>query len=318
MVHAARPVRERAVSAVLDASASHIGLQAFNHAVFRAAESGVDGLSTARTLPMMAPCRLVEIRDLEEGTDAFFAALIEYLADPSPSTIVVLSGSGFPKVVKGGKRWSVSVRKAVGRSGGFSMDPKASPDPVRFVRDVASGLGKRMDAATARAIVERIGPRFGALELEVDKLVAFVGDAAAIERRDVESATAGVAETEVWGFTASIVARQAPVALATLQRLQADGQDSRYLLAMVSWKIRGVLATADALRAGVPERDAARLGKLRPNELRQVKEALRAGLAPTDRVLSALASANLEMNRHRAGDKRVFERLVLDLVRGDG
>jgi hypothetical protein len=48
--------------------------------------------------------------------------------------------------------------------------------------------------------------------------------------------------------------------------------------------------------------------------IRDLERAVKEGRAPTAAsVLGRIAQANRQMNEHRAGDRRVLERLVLDL-----
>ncbi|MCB9678403.1 MAG: DNA polymerase III subunit delta [Alphaproteobacteria bacterium] len=311
LVHESGPTRDGATAAVIDATRPHVGLEAFNHSTFRAGENGIDAVVTARTLPMMAGRRLVVVRDLEEGDDRFFAALVEYLEDPSPSTTLILNGSKFPKVVKGGKAWSAVVKKAVAAVG-WVLDAKKSEDPVQFVVERAARLGKRMDARTANVLVEIVGRKLGPLEQEVDKLASFVGEAAEITSDDITTACSMVAEAVIFDLTTALVARDRNATLAALQHLASEGNDPRYVLAMVTWKMRSVALAAEAMQAGASDGNIAKAAGLRFDEVRRIKPVILAGVDEADAMMGRLAKANLDMNSHRAGDQRILERLVVD------
>ncbi len=311
LVHDSGPIRDGATSEVVKACAAHIGLAAFNHTTFRADESGVDAVQAARTLPMMADRRLVVVRNLEEGDDAFFAALMGYLEDPSPSTTLVLNGTRFPKVVKGGKRWSTKVKKAVEKVG-WVLNAKVSRDPVAFVVDAASKEGKRIDRRAAGMLVEVVGRNLGTLQQEVGKLATFAGDREQITVEDVTNASSMVAEAVVFDLTTALVAKDAEHTLASLQHLLNEGNDPRYILAMVTWKLRSIVLAADAMRQGAPDGTVSKVSGLRSRELSRVKPVLKQGVAGADVVLERLARANFDMNNHRAGDTRILERLVVD------
>lgn len=312
LLHEARPLREQAERELLALALPDVGLPAFNHGTYRAAESGVDALNTARTLPMMAARRLVVLRDMEEGSEAFYAALSEYLAKPSDSTVLALVGSGFPKVEKGGRRWSATVPKAVAELGGWELDRKIEVDPVRFAGEQAMARGKRLDPRTARQLVELVGPRLGALEQEIEKLSLYAGDEPEITSTHVDAVCAMVAEAEIWDLTTALASRDRPATLAALRRLEGDGLDPRYLLNMITWKLRSFVMAAEALREGANDGTIAKVSGLRHDDVRRVKQAVASGLGGAHEVLGRLARANFDMNGHRAGDRRILERLVID------
>jgi DNA polymerase-3 subunit delta len=311
LVHESGPIRDGATVEVVEACTPHIGLAAFNHTVFRAEEAGIEAVQAARTLPMMADRRLVVVRNLEEGNDAFFAALLAYLGDPSPSTTLVLNGAKFPKVVKGGKRWSTSIKKAV-ESVGWVLNAKMSVDPVVFVLERAEALECRMSRRAASVLVEVVGRSLGTLAQEVAKLATYAADRREITEKDVAEVSSMVAEAVVFDLTTALVAKDANLTLAALQHLLEEGNDPRYILAMVTWKMRSIVLAADAMRQGASDGTVSKVSGLRSREFARVKPVLADGVAGPDVVLARLARANFDMNNHRAGDTRILERLVVD------
>ncbi|MCB9669336.1 MAG: hypothetical protein H6736_01155 [Alphaproteobacteria bacterium] len=314
LLHPAEPHRRGAWELVERACQPTLGLAAFNHGTYRADEGGPAAIAAARTLPMMAETRLVVVKDVELGENAFFDALLGYLTSPSPSTVLVLLGSGFPKVEKGTKRWSTPVEKAVGAAGGWILDRKSEPDPRRFATERAQGLGKVLEPAAARALVDLVGPDLGRLEREIEKLVLYVGDEPTIRPPDVEILCALVADAVIWDLTSALVRRDREASLAHLQRVLGDGLDPRHVLATITFKLRSVTAVADAIRRGADDAQAGRAGNMKSFEVRVVRTAVNGGLPGTDVVLGRLADAAFQMNNHRAGDRRILERLVVGWV----
>lgn len=314
LLHAAEPHRRGAFEAIQAACAPSLGLPAFNHGTFRASENGEQGIAAARTLPMMADTRLVAIRDIEEGNKAFFTSLMGYLKDPSPSTVLVLLGAGYPKVVKGGKRWSTAVEKAVKAAGGWILDRKLKPDPQRYASEQARARGKLLDPAAARFLVEVVGADLGRIEQEIEKLSLYVGDAESIRPADVDAVCALVAEAVIWDLTSALVKGDRAASLQHLQRLLGEGLDPRQILFTITWKLRSVAAAADAIRHGANDAQAAKAGGMRAYEVRVVRTAVNKGLPGPEVVLGRLAEANRQMNSHRAGARRILERLVLESV----
>lgn len=309
LAHPLEPVRRNAHDAVVAAMAPRIGLAAFNQGVFHAGEDGPAALTAANTLPMMASDRLVVITHLEEAPNSFFAGLLRYLEQPSETTCLVLVGSGFPKVVKGGKRWSQSVAKALGPDS-WTLNRKATLDLRAFAEDIARSEGKTLDRAAMRTLIAAYDGRVGLLEQEVRKLALFAREQT-ITAADVATCCQVVSDAETWDLTRAIVDRDAKSALAVLQRLQNQGLDSRQILGTLGWKMRSVAIAADVLRSGGNDSAASKASKMKSFELKKVKAALREGLPTSAELMAQLATANLEMNSYRAGDQRILERLIL-------
>ncbi len=306
---------ERAVASVVEAVLPLCGPPAFNHLAVRLSDGGgVEALAAARTLPMMAGRRLVVVRELEKGDEAFFSALVDYLAEASPSTTLVLCGAGYPKVVKGGKRWGQRVGKVL-PAGAFKAELKVdSVRPEGFARDHAASLGHRMPPDAARMLVELVGSDLGLLVQEVEKASLFVAQGAAIDAEAVRQACSQIAEAEVWDLTSGIVGRDPDQALATLHRLLESGEATHRLLALVVWQFRTVLRVAEMMRHKRPDSQIQRELRVRSSVLGRIRRMLRSDFPGAASVLGKLARANRQLNSHRAGDRRVFEALIVELA----
>jgi len=314
----ATPLVDDAVRRITEAALAEVGLPAFNHSEYRAGEgSAVDALATARTLPMMASRRLVVIRDLPEASDDLLQGVVDYAKAPSETTVLLLSGPAFPKVRKGGKNWSARVQNAFKKQGTVLKLEARSVPTARYAHDEAERLGKRLARAEAELLVDLVGDDLARIGHEVDKLALFVGDREAIEQDDVMQACSQIAASVVWDLSTAIVARDADSALATLHRQLEEGEDPRKLLGIIAWQLRVVLEAADLIRKGASRNEVGKATKLRWHQIPQVEEAVKGGKVQGAAVtLGRIARANRMMNEHRAGDRRILERLVLELVGG--
>lgn len=315
VVGEATPLVEQARAMVDAAVRPKLGPAAFNHGRFRAGESGSQSLAAARTLPMMADLRLVEIRDLEEGTDEFFQALCDYLQAPSPSTVVCATGSGFPKVERGGNNWSVRVKHALKGRGLFLTIAAQAVPPAQFAADAARRRGKVLGHAASERLVEAVGPDLARLEQEVEKLSQYVGDAPEIDVQAIVAATAVLSEAVVWDLTTGLATRDRDLALGALHRLQAGGDDARKLLGMILWQMRELLRAAELMERGASNDEILKTVKVRRDLLFRLRKD-DAGFPSSALLLRRLATANRHMNSHRAGADRVLEGLVLEILDG--
>lgn len=271
---------------------------------------------SARTLPMMAPLRLVEIRGLDAADDAVLEAIVSYAGDPSPTTLMVLSAGK----LRGARKktdtdWARVLPKAVEAVGEVLRLSAADVSPARYAHDVAARHGKKLPRRAAELLVQVVGSDLQRIEREVEKLVVFVGDAEAIDGEDVENACSLLAEAEVWDLTAGIAAADPERAIASLQRLLEGGHAPHQLIALVAWQLRSLYSAIAAMRGGATERQAARAGGMRGGRLSYVDPRVLRNTAALDvaGAVDRIAATNHAMNSRRAGDRRAFEALVLEL-----
>ncbi|MCB9778371.1 MAG: DNA polymerase III subunit delta [Alphaproteobacteria bacterium] len=285
----------------------------FNFASYQADEADVTGrlLDTARTVPMMARVRVVLLKDFDKASVDLQEALLEYAEKPCPSTVLVVTGRKLPEA-SGGANRGVRLRNRVQKIGLYERFEAKSEDPHDFARDRAARLGVTLDPAAARLLVELSGRDLGRLDMELQKAAAWVGGAGTIDAAVVEATCSVVAEAEIWALTGALAAHDADAALAATHRLLEDGAAPHYLMAMLAWQFRQLLLLQDCLRQG---RDPKTVGlRMQWQARKAAEQTLRRHPLSEERILARLARANHQLNRARAGDRRVFEGLVLDLV----
>jgi DNA polymerase-3 subunit delta len=307
----ARPLVDAAVESVRRAALARCGIPAFNHGRFRSNERGSEALVAARTPPMMADLRLVELHGLEECPAELADALIEYAERPDPTTVLLLVGNALPPA-KGGANPGVRLKNAVKKVGRVVECKAEDVDPVAFATEAARTRGKTLVPLAARRVVEWVGADPGLLQGEVAKLCDYVGERVEIAPTDVDAVVSALAEAEVWDLTAAVAARDADRALDALARLVDGGEDPRRLLAMIAWQLRDVCRVVELYRGGANDQQVRDQVRMRWETLKHVKQAV-AAAPDTAVVMADLARAHRSMNEHKAGDRRILERLVLSL-----
>ena len=149
----ALPIVSEAVAAIEAVGLAQAGIPAFNHDTVRCTEPNPErALIAARTPPMMGSLRVVVVRELGLASDAFLEGLVDYLKQPSPSTLVILTGERLPKQEKGRPAWASKIRAAMKRSGGEVLSYKQEDlRPEDDCRRYAQRLGKTLTHAAAQA-----------------------------------------------------------------------------------------------------------------------------------------------------------------------
>ena len=287
-------------------------MAAFNLTTLRAGdESAESAFSVARTLPMMSKRRVVVLRDVQEADAALLESFAGYMEEPSPSTIVIASGTKWPKARKGSPDWGRRLENKVKKAGLVVRFKAKDADPAGFCVDAAKELGCTLQMDDARLLVELSGKDLARLQREVEKAALYVGGSGPIRQEDLVEICSLLAEAVVWELTDALVQRDPDRALSSLHRLleQGSSSEAHRLISMVAWQIRQLLAVQAAMHGSGGE------GVRMPGwKRRKVEEALRRNPLDPAKTLERLARANQDMNSHRAGSRRILEGLVLELV----
>lgn len=275
------------------------GMEAFNHERFRGRE--LDGmgavLEACAQLPVMTGRRLVELDDPEavgkgdEGK-AGQDALVKYIADPNPTTVLVLVSSGID-----GRSRLVTATKKIGVVEKFEQI-RRDRDAVDFVLDEAASQKVSLSSEAAELLVSLVGTGQSELLAALERAVLHAGPGNPVSASDVQAVAAHTRDAVIFELTDAVGMGERDRALAVLARLFAEtsageiGQ-ANAALAMLIRQMRLVFVAKSAggnpsriaSMAGVPPFVARKLaGQARSIDDRRLKRAY-AGLARLDRDL---------------------------------
>lgn len=288
------------------------GMEVFNLAVFRGEDERVDeALSIVRTMPMMSQRRVVVIRGVQDIAQARLEEFLDYAKSPVDSCVLVLTGSKWP-TARGGTDYGKRLENQVKKVGEVLRFKSKDLSPVEFLIEESSSAGFTLRRDDAAFLVSRVGEDLGLLKLELDKAMNWTGAPGPLSQTAFEEACSLLSEAEVWDMVDAIVTKNRDKALATTHRLMEEGSEPHQLIGLVSWRMRKLIELQGVMRRG-GDPWKAKLGMRGPS-MRAAQEAIRRNPLNTPVVLEKLAAANEKMNSSRAGDRRVFEGLVLSLV----
>jgi len=223
----------------------------FNHdRLDGAATSRAELVDALRSLPVMAPRRLVELNEPEapraagRGLAEALAGVIEELAAGSASVLVVVAAK-----VDRRTRWV----KAVGDEATLLCDvPRGRRELTAFIRAEA----KRQALTLARGVPERLAERIGAqpllLRQELAKLALLAPARGEITLEHVVAASIDVAEEPVWELTDAIGAGHGADALVLLARLARGGAAPPLVLGALASHFRRLARLRSGGSLGVP------------------------------------------------------------------
>jgi DNA polymerase-3 subunit delta len=282
-------------------------LRAFNVQTFHAAEAASGGardqligelLTAARTLPMMAPRRVIVVHDAERllsprragGNDGETAELPgvgsarrrgltsseeleRYLSAPEPLTTLVFVADALDqnrRLVK-----LVRQRAVVVDCGAIETPSEAA----RWIRARLERERKAIEPEALTLLIESVGLRLGRLRAEVEKLVLFAADQPAITTRHVRELVVPRSEPgDDFPLGRAIWNRDAAAALAEIAAQLEHGHQPPMVLGQI--------------RAAV--------GRLKPERL-------------VVAALDAVLRTDLDIKSSAAEPQYLLERLVIEL-----
>jgi DNA polymerase-3 subunit delta len=147
------------------------GQRDFNFDVYYDGETPIgDVLGTARTLPFLAPRRVVLLKGLKKGKLAVEKErmLSAYLEDPSPEATLILSTEDADVARTWSRKFSV---------GWTEVEFRALRGPALHssVREAARERGVRITAEAIEALVEAVGDDLGRINGEMEKFAVAAG-----------------------------------------------------------------------------------------------------------------------------------------------
>ena len=204
-------------------------------------------LDAARTLPMIAPRRVVVVlraeRWLQPKRDSRaaaqdVAALEAYVDAPAGHTTLVLVATGLNEQRRASKRLLAAA--TVVRCGGVAT----VSDAQRWVLARLRESGKAVDPAVPRALAAMAGPDIGRLRREVDRLLLYAADQEAVAVADLEAVAGQPVAHDDWAVARAIERGAADVALREVGLALDGGAVPQMLLGQLAWVARAKLPAA--------------------------------------------------------------------------
>jgi DNA polymerase III subunit delta len=242
VLHSEHPILiERAVSAIRDAVVPPAA-RGFNYDVVEGKPKGANIVALAQTLPMMAKYRMIFVRDLGLLPADEAEPLINYLAKPNPSTVIVAITSKLDKRLK---LFAQLSKK------GFLHVLDAPRNVGPWVREEAKLKGIRIDSAAMSRLVDTVGNDLSRLSLAIEQLGLYAGDRP-VTSDDVDELIADTRERNVFELTDAIGAADRARALAAVASLCDQRESAVGVVVMLARHIRQLSMLHSCRAHGVP------------------------------------------------------------------
>ena len=181
-----------------------------------------------RTLPFLAPHRVVIVREADAFIAANREALERYCDAPCRTATLLLIVSAWNSAHR--------IAKAVARIG-QAIDCSVSDREAMAPRlnRLAEALGKKLAPDAARALEDMVGRDLASLSSEVDKLAAYVGNKPLITAADVNAVVIAASEPVDFALPNALTAAKVGDALVAMHAVMTrKGEEFRTLGAIAS------------------------------------------------------------------------------------
>jgi len=200
-----------------------------------------DVLGALQALPMMTARRIIIVKRAElllrstpesEETKRNLALLNEYIDDPTPTAILVLTAESLDG--RQGISKHLKANATVIRCGVLE-DPS---DAARWLSRQVKAAGVAMETEAVQELASRIGPDVRRLRGELDRLLLFTSGQERISASDVREIAGAAVSLDDWAVTKAIENGQPAVALRELALLMDGGAVPQMLLGQLAWVVR--------------------------------------------------------------------------------
>ncbi len=204
-----------------------------------------DVLDGLRTLPFLAPRRVVVVR----GADAFVTrhreALEKYFKNPSRNAVLIL------QVTRWNKTWRIHKNMST-RGELIDCSTPAAGDLRKVIRAAAQQRGKKIRNDAVEALIEFVGADQAAILNYVEQLSLYADERDTITADDVGALVAPTAGPAAFALTNAIAAGDAAAALRQLNKMISTRGDEFRALGAVHWHLRNAYSAARRLQNGRP------------------------------------------------------------------
>ena len=217
-------------------------LRAFNVERFHGGDVSLRAiLDAARTLPMMAPRRLVvalraerilEPKGESEAATRDADSLLAFIQHPPSHATLVLVAGRLDERRRVTKR--LLAKATVVRCGTLETVHAAQ----RWIRSRIKAEGRRISSDAVGVLSGRVGPDIVRLRDTVERLILFIGDEPEISAGDVAAVVGPAVAQDDWAVTRAIQQGAADVALRELGLTLESGAVHYMVLGQLAWVAR--------------------------------------------------------------------------------
>lgn len=217
----------------------------FNYNLYYAGDADVSNVRDAvEQLPMMAPRRLVILKEAHELNDREWAELEPVFQTPVESTVFVVFAARVDKRKK-------AIRLLLEKADSVEFKKPYENQIPSWIRYIAGTLELEMTDEAVHLVHKLVGNHLTEIEAELKKLGDYVGTRRRIEVQDVAAAVSRSKEESVFDFTRAVGENNRVKALEQLVRLLDQGQSEVGIVALVARHVRLLMTVKKGQEEGL-------------------------------------------------------------------
>lgn len=278
----------------------------FNLSVFRGGDVDPRELAAAVAMPpMMAPRRVVVVRDAQELTASGRSVVESTVRDPPPELTFIVSA----RIPKGSKASLYRTLKAECRALEWSV-PRAEELPGWAMERAEERYGVTLPPAVAQALAQAVGEDLSVLDAELSKLASAGEDPVTLER--ARALVPNLRRVDRWEWLDGVASRRYGGALGDLPTVLAGNGAVGLLASMVDQHVYIGLALEGG--TGLVRDVLGEVGKPYLKWKARVYASQARGWSPPEleRALRLMRRADRQAKRG-AGEAAVLQELLLSL-----
>lgn len=298
---------EEAVRLVCDAAAPQENRD-FNFSLFQGRDfSAAELIDQAKTYPVFADRRLILLKDIQDASADQLELLADYLDDPVPETLLLVSGGKIDARRKFFKKFK--------QAGAFVEFKRVYDNQLpSLVREIASDRGVTFTAGSLQLFCKRVGTNLVEANGELGKLISYLGERNLIEENDVSAVVSDTRVESVFDLTDALGEGQRAVALRLLSRLLDDGQAPLMVLAMLTRHFRQLWKARELVDRRTPQKDLARLIGISPYFLKGlVRQSSYYNTSDYRLLFERFLTTDLALKSSGSDPRALMEQLVLEI-----
>jgi len=265
-----------------------------------------DILGFLQTLPFLGNRRLLVIREIQKFDG--WKHLMDYLKDPNPSSLLLMTSSEL-------KRSNAPFKALSPHSQVTELRRPYGKALVKWVSERFRKSGKSIDPRLCEILIQIVGEDLGIIATEIDKVVLSSGEGVEISQEDLSVSVPGGVEV-VFNLLDALGDHNSTKAMSSLRTLLVNDSPPEYLVHMMAWHYRQLLRGRELVQSGLsPTQAAVKMGKkysgLKEKFARQVGRATENDIV---RALEALAHCDRNLKSGQIPSGVLLDRLVLELL----
>ena len=269
-------------------------------------------LDAARTLPMLAPRRLIWVKEAEKLRDSEMAVLREYLQAPVSCACIIFTTASGKADFRRALFKTLQVSATV-----LECQPLRGSSVHRWIQDRVKDLGAEIDPEGLTLLEMQAGPELLRLDQELKKVLDFIAPRRQITSQALGETLGTAAAGSVFEWVDQAGAGETGDAIRLLRGLAAEGEEPVRLLFLLTRHLRMLILGQSLLKAGQRGKDLASALGFPPYPFlieKMQRQIQRFPPGAGDRVLRRLLEADRALKSGSGKPQAVLEKLMLDLA----